>query len=160
MGQKNLSLVPAQMQCLAGPVSSAAPTFQNLPLRDLLENPQALLPQPCQHFWGPSQDSTSRERFRPSPRGPLSFHSGRIQSLTCKFQHIYEKGCHPLAMVLYFLGQRCIWCVCVVCLFVCLLHDTWDLNCSTRDQTYAPCSGTMESQPLYHQGSPMNFGWH
>ena len=113
MGQKNLSLVPAQTQCLAGPVSSAAPTFQNLPLRDLLENPQALLPQPCQHFWGPSQDSTSRERFRPSPRGPLSFHSGRIQSLTCKFQHIYKKGCHPLAMVLYFLGQRCIWCVCV-----------------------------------------------
>ena len=72
------------------------------PTQRSVREPTGPPPQPCQHFWGPSQDSTSRERFRPSPQGP------RIQFLTCKFQHTYEKGCHPLAMVLYFLGQRCI----------------------------------------------------
>ena len=45
-------------------------------------------------------------------------------------------------------------------LFFFLLNDTWDLSCSTKDRTHAPCSGSVESQPLYHQGSPMNFGWH
>ena len=118
------------------------------PTQRSVREPTGPPPQPCQHFWGPSQDSTSRERFRPSPQGP------RIQVLTCKVQHIYEKRGHPLAMVLYFLGQRCILGVLL------LLHDTWDLSCSTKDRTHAPCSGSVESQPLYHQGSPMNFGWH
>ena len=35
-----------------------------------------------------------------------------------------------------------------------MLHDMWDLSSLTRDQTYAPCSGSMESSPLNHQGSP------
>ena len=30
----------------------------------------------------------------------------------------------------------------------------WDLSSPTRDQTHAPCSGTMESKPLDSQGSP------
>ena len=29
----------------------------------------------------------------------------------------------------------------------------WDLSSPTRDQTYAPCSGSTESQPLDLQGS-------
>ena len=29
----------------------------------------------------------------------------------------------------------------------------WDLISPTRDQTYAPCSGSTESQPLDLQGS-------
>ena len=33
------------------------------------------------------------------------------------------------------------------------LHSKWDLSSSTRDQTHAPCSGSMESQPLDHQRS-------
>ena len=30
----------------------------------------------------------------------------------------------------------------------------WDLSSPTRDQTRAPCSGSMESSPLDRQGSP------
>ena len=30
-------------------------------------------------------------------------------------------------------------------------HGTQDLSCPTRDQIHAPCSGSMESQPLDHQ---------
>ena len=30
----------------------------------------------------------------------------------------------------------------------------WDSSPTTRDQTQAPCIGSMESQPLGHHGSP------
>ena len=30
----------------------------------------------------------------------------------------------------------------------------WDLSSPTRDQTCTPCSGSYESYPLHHQGSP------
>ena len=33
------------------------------------------------------------------------------------------------------------------------LRGMWDLSSLTRDQTYAPCSGSTESQPLDLQGS-------
>ena len=34
------------------------------------------------------------------------------------------------------------------------LCDMQDLSSLTRDQTQAPCIGSVESQPLDHQGSP------
>ena len=34
------------------------------------------------------------------------------------------------------------------------LYGTRDLRSPTRDRTHAPCTGSMESQPLEHQGSP------
>ena len=33
-------------------------------------------------------------------------------------------------------------------------RGTQDLSSLTRDGTYTPCSGSMESQPLDYQGSP------
>ena len=33
-------------------------------------------------------------------------------------------------------------------------HSIWDLSCPTRDRTHNPYIGSMESQPLGHQGSP------
>ena len=38
-------------------------------------------------------------------------------------------------------------------IFFCHLCAMWDLCSPTRDQTYAPCSGSTESQPLDLQGS-------
>ena len=35
----------------------------------------------------------------------------------------------------------------------------WDLSSPTRDQTYTPCSGTIQSNPLDHQGSPRNLSF-
>ena len=45
----------------------------------------------------------------------------------------------------------------ILCLFVCLaaLHCACDLSSLNRDQTHAPCSGSMESSPLGHQGVPL-----
>ena len=40
-----------------------------------------------------------------------------------------------------------------VLFFFCHLCAMWDLSSPTRDQTYAPCSGSTESQPLDLQGS-------
>ena len=31
----------------------------------------------------------------------------------------------------------------------------WDLSSPTRDRTLTPCTGSAESQPLDHQGSPL-----
>ena len=39
--------------------------------------------------------------------------------------------------------------------FLATLCGVWDLSSPTRGQTYAPCSGSLESQPLDHQGSPL-----
>ena len=38
-----------------------------------------------------------------------------------------------------------------------MLHSMWDLSFPNRDRTHAPCSGSAESQPLDHQGSPLHF---
>ena len=38
--------------------------------------------------------------------------------------------------------------------FLAVPHGLRDLSSPTKDQTQAPCSGSMESQPLDHQGSP------
>ena len=32
----------------------------------------------------------------------------------------------------------------------------WDLSSPTRDRTHTPCLGSVESQPLDHQGSPLS----
>ena len=32
-------------------------------------------------------------------------------------------------------------------------HDMWDLSSLTRDQTSAPCSGSIDPLPVDHQGS-------
>ena len=39
--------------------------------------------------------------------------------------------------------------------FLATPHGMWDLSSPTRGQTHAPCTGSMESQPLDHQGSPL-----
>ena len=45
-----------------------------------------------------------------------------------------------------------------VCLFFVFILATprgmWDLSFPTRDETRTPCTGSMESWPLDHQGSP------
>lgn len=33
-------------------------------------------------------------------------------------------------------------------------HSTWDLSSQTRDGNCVPCSGSVESYALNHQGSP------
>ena len=38
-------------------------------------------------------------------------------------------------------------------------HSMWDLSSPTRDRTRAPCSGSAESWPLDHQGSPHVLFW-
>ena len=38
--------------------------------------------------------------------------------------------------------------------FLAELHGIWNLSSLTRDQTHTPCSGSIESKPLDHQGSP------
>ena len=43
---------------------------------------------------------------------------------------------------------------CFIYLFLATPHDMWDLSSPARDQTHAPCNGSMESQPLDLQGSP------
>ena len=43
-----------------------------------------------------------------------------------------------------------------VCLFVLAVpYGTWDHSSPARDRTLVPCSGSVESQPLDHQGSPI-----
>ena len=43
--------------------------------------------------------------------------------------------------------------------FLTLLRGMQDLSSLTRDQTHAPCSGSVESQPLDHQGNPKASVW-
>ena len=42
-------------------------------------------------------------------------------------------------------------------LFLAAPCSMWDLSSPTRDRTRVPCSGSAESQPLDHQGSPMSW---
>ena len=39
-----------------------------------------------------------------------------------------------------------------VVIFLATLQTTWDLCSQIRDQTRVPCNGSMESEPLDHQG--------
>ena len=41
--------------------------------------------------------------------------------------------------------------------FQATLWGIWDLSSLTKDQTCAPCIGNVESYPLDHFGSPMDF---
>ena len=43
------------------------------------------------------------------------------------------------------------------CLILTALHGMQNLNSLTRDGTRAPCSGSVESQPLDHQGTSLFF---
>ena len=38
-------------------------------------------------------------------------------------------------------------------LFLATWHSLWDLSLSTRDRTHVPCIGSVESEPLDHQGT-------
>ena len=49
-----------------------------------------------------------------------------------------------------------IFFVCLVgFFFLTTLHNTWDLSTQSRDQICVPCIGSMESEPLDHQGIPL-----
>ena len=40
-------------------------------------------------------------------------------------------------------------------MFLAAQHSMWDLCLLTRDRPHAPCSGSVESQSLDHQESPV-----
>ena len=40
-----------------------------------------------------------------------------------------------------------------------LSFGMWDLSSLTRDRTQAACTGSVDSQPLDHQGSPKDFAF-
>ena len=44
--------------------------------------------------------------------------------------------------------------ICSLINLLAVLHGMWDLSSQTGDQTHTFCTGSMESYPLGHQGSP------
>ena len=69
----------------------------------------------------------------------VAYHRNQIQSHTSKKRGIYF-------WVFFLVG--CFF-------FLATLHNTWDLSTQSRDQICVPCIGSMESEPLDHQGIPL-----
>ena len=76
--------------------------------------------------------------------------SGRVRSELIQQIYLITVGFFLFCFGLVFF---CFFGVLFHFLFLAALCGIWDLRSRTRDGILAPCSGSMESQPLDHQGS-------
>ena len=97
------------------------------------------------------------------------FHLSKI--LLCPPAQIIPSNLQPQT-IMDVLSTSLVFALTTLSLFVCLflmscfkmylfiqatLHGIWDLHCSTREQSLAPCIESEESYPLDHQGIPYQF---
>ena len=77
-------------------------------------------------------------------------HENLIHSMR---KSIIKQPCEGLRLSLRVVAM--VFCFVLLVFVFAMPHGMWDL--SSRDQTHAPCTGSVESKPLDHQGVPAVF---